>query len=126
MEAQRDAFPSLLKAPRPALAVAAIQTRLKKAMQGTGAQLLSAKPLKPREQDGFLLVTLDASIRVTNNGMQKILRALEGDHPRLVIELLNIDAPRRRSNNARRGRVVQKELPLQVRMQLRGVVAVDQ
>ncbi|NKC15764.1 MAG: hypothetical protein GKR94_27260 [Gammaproteobacteria bacterium] len=119
---ERANYPGLLRETRPALAVAALQARIKQSIQRAKGRLRSANPLKPKTEHGFHLISIDVSAQLINNGMQTLLRALEGENPRLVIELLTIDAQRQ----ARGRRLNTQEPRLNVRFIVRGVVAASE
>ena len=113
-----EASPVVMSEATTGTANAVLQARLKQSLAATGGRLLSAKPLADKKVEMFDLVTLSATVEVTNVGMQKLLHDLENVPPHLSVTTLTINSPQ-----GRRGRNNRAEPRLRLRLTLRGVVA---
>ena len=84
------AHQGLMPQSSAALAGASLQERLKTLVTHNGGELNSTRVLTTGETEGFPVVSLSARMRLSNAALHRILHALEGGIPHLLIENIHV------------------------------------
>ncbi len=92
---------NLLAAESHSLAVAELQQLVRKAVQQSGARLVSMQPLEAQQEDGFIPVKLRLNLRLTDDVLMRFLHRLEGMKPRGLVNSLQIQQQAKRIRGQR-------------------------
>ena len=84
--------PGAFEGASETLVAAQVQDRLKGAVDQAGGQLTSLRMLAPAQEGPFHRVALRAQIEATLPVLQRVLYALEGGHPSLILDNLTMRA----------------------------------
>jgi len=96
LEARLARSPYLLPEASSALAAAALQERVKAAVEGSDGKLVSSQTLRPRAgEEGIEEIGLNVRLQTTTEGLRAILHALEGGRPYVVVDRLVVVRARR-------------------------------
>lgn len=82
--------PYLIPAENSALAAARIQRRLRSAVQGLGGDVLSTRVLGTEAQTALERITIDARLKLSLAGLQRLLYELQTRPPLLTVDALAV------------------------------------
>lgn len=90
LRAEDPLAPYLIPAENSALAAARIQRRLRSAVQGLGGDVLSTRVLGTEAQTALERITIDARLKLSLAGLQRLLYELQTRPPLLTVDALAV------------------------------------
>lgn len=100
---------TFLRSESASLAAANLQGRISRLVKSVNGQLTSTQPMPDTSKESFQKVVVRANLKVTTQGMVRIIQRLESGRPYLMVD--NVVIRRNVRPNLRNRRRVQKKRP---------------